>query len=65
MTRKRGETAQCQYHFGPDKEGCRTIQLTHKPRSGEWQEPILVCPDCIEYLKDEGRGLFRYVKEES
>lgn len=63
MTKKKGETAQCQYHFGSCVEGCRSIQLTHKPRSGEWQAPILICPDCREYLRGEERGLFRYVKE--
>jgi len=55
----KGETRQCDYHLGPDEEGCRKVQLRVSPKEG-WQEQMLwLCPGCRGFL----RGLFRYVKE--
>jgi len=56
----RGETRQCEYHLGPDSEGCRRVQLRSGYLKIEWGRPMWVCPLCRGYL----RGLFRYVRGE-
>jgi hypothetical protein len=57
--RVRKVLTQCGYHYGPDSEGCRLVQLRSVYLGRVmWDEPTWVCPDCREHL----RGLFRYYR---
>lgn len=53
------DTKQCGYHYGTHTVCC-AVQLTHRPNSGDWQEPMWVCGPCRKHL----RGLFRYYRKE-
>jgi len=55
----KAELRQCGYHWGPEVDGCRVVQLRgYYGGRIDWDSPMWVCPSCREYL----RGLFRYVK---
>jgi len=56
LARFEAEVGQCSYCYGTGFDDLRSVQLTHSMRSGEWQEPRLVCGPCRRYLRNH----FRY-----